>query len=47
MSSQDNKALLQVASCLCTEKNIPTLSMKNATLHVLASSLKLHQDKTF
>lgn len=47
MSSQDNIALLQVGSCLCTEEKIPTLSMKNVTLHILASSLKFHQDKTF
>lgn len=38
---------LLVGSFLYTEENIPTISMKNATLHELTGSLKFHQDKTF
>lgn len=43
MNSLAHSAL--VGSFLCTEENIPTIS-KNATLHVLTSSLKFCQDKT-
>lgn len=34
--------LLLVGSFLCIEENIPTILMKNATMHVLTSSLKFH-----
>ena len=43
-NEQLSTVLLPVGSFWGTEENIPTVLMENATMHVLASSLKFHED---